>query len=683
MLSNCIRAIWVFLCISLLFCAALPLSYASEDISDAIARDKTQSENAKIYTVGILADDLMTREMFDSAAEYLNFEVDYVQFESFDDLFKATKNQQIDFISNFTYTKARAKDFYISQPTNIEYDHLYTQPEKDFDITKIHRIGIDYGSIFNDWVARRFPNVEIVNYHTAKEGIEMIQSNRVDAVIDSMTRIRSYINANLEGRLLNDLLPIMPVSIATAKAENKAVLDKIEEFIHTAEIQGLISQTMEEFSHQVRVDFLRTLASREGVNLDRPLKIKFENLPHYSEYDKAGNVSGISVDIIQEACDILALECEIVSHNNERWPDMLKELKSGQIDILAPTMVTREREKALYFSQAFYQSVAVVLKRKGFKPDVYRNVTELVVERVGVVGEDYYDFLMAKLLPNKDITKYEDRESLLHALESGEVDYIISDQQMYNELLISTSGLTEITKDEMIGEFNTSNIAYAFPRTELGEHLSYLFSRAINMMDIKSITSQYNLEPDWQTFVNQRKHYMFKVKVLLVVIVVGLSLVVFWLYRQSILDRLSGLYNRRGLYHKYKYGIDAQTSLAYFDLNNFKYINDTYGHEIGDEVLKFFSRRLRKRWPGKVYRIGGDEFVGISHQDGEALMPVLQKLTQLDFQSRTQPDLQLVIQCSVGHSFDRNKKMILDDVLHLADEAMYKHKMAQKSAGQA
>jgi diguanylate cyclase (GGDEF)-like protein len=91
------------------------------------------------------------------------------------------------------------------------------------------------------------------------------------------------------------------------------------------------------------------------------------------------------------------------------------------------------------------------------------------------------------------------------------------------------------------------------------------------------------------------------------------------LAEQAVRDSLTGLYNRRFFDEALAQNIEAarrygrELSLVLFDLNNFKQINDTCGHQAGDEVLKIFSRRLQEtaRKADIVCRIGGDEFAVI------------------------------------------------------------------------
>lgn len=92
-------------------------------------------------------------------------------------------------------------------------------------------------------------------------------------------------------------------------------------------------------------------------------------------------------------------------------------------------------------------------------------------------------------------------------------------------------------------------------------------------------------------------------------------------------DILTGLLNRVGLYEKIKsllldMDIDTQYTIVYIDLDNFKYYNDTFGHEIGDIVLKEFSIILRDicKNLGIAIRYGGDEFIVMFENITEQLL---------------------------------------------------------------
>lgn len=88
------------------------------------------------------------------------------------------------------------------------------------------------------------------------------------------------------------------------------------------------------------------------------------------------------------------------------------------------------------------------------------------------------------------------------------------------------------------------------------------------------------------------------------------------LREQSQVDQLTGLKNRRGFYDYYENDIRSmdesqKASIIVCDIDFFKKVNDTYGHNVGDAVLVFVADNLQKNVgrAGKVFRWGGEEFV--------------------------------------------------------------------------
>ncbi|OPJ55364.1 sensor domain-containing diguanylate cyclase [Alkalithermobacter paradoxus] len=132
-------------------------------------------------------------------------------------------------------------------------------------------------------------------------------------------------------------------------------------------------------------------------------------------------------------------------------------------------------------------------------------------------------------------------------------------------------------------------------------------------------------------------------------------------------DSLTGIMNRRYFYEKFK-DIDEKVvyTLVYIDLNKFKYINDTYGHLEGDEILKKFCFIVSKniRSDDLFARIGGDEFVilfkNMSEKNGKSKIDDIRK------------ELKHIIDFSVGiKEFRYNDKMSLDELLRIVDTQMY------------
>ncbi|MCV2401974.1 diguanylate cyclase [Marinomonas sp. C2222] len=149
------------------------------------------------------------------------------------------------------------------------------------------------------------------------------------------------------------------------------------------------------------------------------------------------------------------------------------------------------------------------------------------------------------------------------------------------------------------------------------------------------------------------------------------------------LDSLTQLYNRRGFQEQVVKYLDnwqenqQEFSLIYIDMDYFKKINDTYGHAIGDSVLKSFANYLQKvvADKGEVARWGGDEFLIITnetnHQDQGS---ILEKLKQDNYSLMLNAGEQtLKIQFSVGYS-DVLENDSFESIIHRADNKMYEAK---------
>ena len=88
-------------------------------------------------------------------------------------------------------------------------------------------------------------------------------------------------------------------------------------------------------------------------------------------------------------------------------------------------------------------------------------------------------------------------------------------------------------------------------------------------------------------------------------------------------DPLTGLPNRRVLFRELEKAMEAKRpfALCYMDLDDFKQVNDTYGHDCGDQLLNGFAERLQSALStaGTLIRLGGDEFIAILYGVSGAL----------------------------------------------------------------
>lgn len=147
-------------------------------------------------------------------------------------------------------------------------------------------------------------------------------------------------------------------------------------------------------------------------------------------------------------------------------------------------------------------------------------------------------------------------------------------------------------------------------------------------------------------------------------------------------DYLTGLFNRRYFYeHLDDYDESLSVAIAIFDLDNFKGVNDTMGHAIGDHVLILMANILQEVFPDAlVIRWGGDEFVVAMFDipDVEVMRERVQKALDLVLERSSAPDEPWKIRGSAGIAFSSTVPNPIDPLMQRADSALYEVKKSGK-----
>ncbi|MBQ9365808.1 MAG: GGDEF domain-containing protein [Schwartzia sp.] len=151
-------------------------------------------------------------------------------------------------------------------------------------------------------------------------------------------------------------------------------------------------------------------------------------------------------------------------------------------------------------------------------------------------------------------------------------------------------------------------------------------------------------------------------------------------------DSLTGLPNRAACFRDLeKLPMSQDYSLAFFDLNSLKKVNDLQGHAVGDTFIKIFADMLRDAFEangGTCYRVGGDEFVGFVPHDGDLSVDgaVLQfEHQRMEYNKRSDRIDKMTASYGIVKN-DPNKPQSFDVLLSKADDLMYVRKMAYKKA---
>ena len=167
-------------------------------------------------------------------------------------------------------------------------------------------------------------------------------------------------------------------------------------------------------------------------------------------------------------------------------------------------------------------------------------------------------------------------------------------------------------------------------------------------------------------------------------------------YNMAFRDDLTGLPSRRSL-NETLHGLGKRYTVAMLDVDHFKKFNDTYGHDVGDQVLKMVARKMMDiKGGGKAYRYGGEEFTILfpGCRSAETIVhleelrktiagyklslrseerPQKQRLGK-ELRGKRQENAQASVTISIGVA-ERNESLTsTEEVMKAADKALYKAK---------
>lgn len=151
------------------------------------------------------------------------------------------------------------------------------------------------------------------------------------------------------------------------------------------------------------------------------------------------------------------------------------------------------------------------------------------------------------------------------------------------------------------------------------------------------------------------------------------------LTHQATLDYSTGLFNRSYCSEKVRDDsiIQKETCLIMFDLNQLKKINDTFGHESGDEIIAHFAEILRQNIPASAFlgRYGGDEFIAILEScDKKMADQILSDIAE-DTEKYNTSDCKAELSFSAGYALSAEyPECTMLTLMKKADEKMYENK---------
>ncbi len=441
-----------------------------------------------------------------------------------------------------------------------------------------------------------------------------------------------------------------------------------------------------------------------------PSWMPFEKLEHTKHI-------GMTADYFKLFKERVGIDINVIPTTS--WQESIELAKKRECDILSLVMKTKEREKYLNFTDA-YLKVPLVIATKLDVPFI-NDLSQLTNEKVGITKGYAFVEILKERYPDLQIIEVNNITEGLEKVNQGELFGYIG----------TLASIGYMFQTQFTGELKIAG--KFFENWELGigvrnddEVLLGILQKVVKSVDAptrqailnKWIAVKYEKIIDYDLILN---------------LMIFLGVVVsFFIYRQYILsnvnrelksavkrrtkelkelnenleskilertkeleklasiDPLSQLYNRR-----YFTQMSAQIfelarrdrsniSIIMLDIDDFKKINDTYGHKIGDEVIVILSRILQKytRKSDVVCRFGGEEFIVLLPETSmEGALVIAQKIREvveskeLSFDEKT---VNFTISVGVAQ-VDIIREKSVEPAIQRADKAMYAAKHTGKN----
>ncbi len=399
---------------------------------------------------------------------------------------------------------------------------------------------------------------------------------------------------------------------------------------------------------------------------------------------KDGSHQGIAADFIALIEKKLAIR--FVRSPVQLWSESIQDIQDRRLDVLSMAMETSARREFARFTHPYISNAMVIVTRDSVS--YVSGIQGLIGKTVAVVeGFASFDTLTEEH-PGIFIKPYPNVEKALSAVTNGDAFAFVGN--------IITVGY--IIQEKSLSHLRVSgDTPYRF---ELGIGVRNDWPELVSILDkaLDSITVRERAEIFSRWVYVDIGHGIYWTIVLWAFGILGsfTLIILYWNYQlnrkvkqrtallehQALHDVLTGLPNRMAMHSQLEQQIHTAErekgslfAVLFIDLDEFKKVNDTLGHAMGDELLLAVADRLRKtlRRSDFISRFGGDEFVVITQivRQKSALetvclhmLEVMQKEYRLSRQTVT-------IHMSIGAACYAENGATAEALLRHADTAMY------------
>lgn len=387
-----------------------------------------------------------------------------------------------------------------------------------------------------------------------------------------------------------------------------------------------------------------------------------KNWKPYYYVNENGKLSGYAVELFDELAKSIDLKYKYIIADNAN--ELIKLFEEGKADIMPNIGITQRRENLFLFTQETDSFFVNIYKKKGMP---YNSFEDLKEKKIGLVKANVCNKLLNKYSIHK--IYFNNYESMINALKKGNIDALcfpkpLIEEKVSDSLIVPLDNAIKeikrgigvskkefnllprlneaITKIKLNGEYKRihdkwfgNNSYIQLSKKEaifiIITFLGFSFTTLIIIFYILN-KKRWLITKDILEEEIDKKTKILKVQNR------RLKNIHRRLKEQSYIDGLTKIYNRKlynekineflSLYKRYDY----KFSFLIFDIDDFKSINDTFGHIVGDKVLieltKIVSGHIRA--DDYFFRVGGEEFIILLHTTTlEEAVEVAEKIREI------------------------------------------------------
>lgn len=631
-------------------------------------------------------------EYMQTISSYTGWDYEYVYGE-WDELYAALCSGEIDVLPDVTKTPEREKqvlfpDFVMGQESYYVYSSkdengktLDISPG-DYSTWKGKTIGIRkdcyHYDVFMDWQKNKNLGLNYVFFLTSDPYESRFNNHEFDLMLE-IDMVANPMWNPVEKIGASDFY------LAVSKGR-KDILDELnfafgEIFAMNPSYNSNLWLT---YFSDVAVS--KTLTPRERRWLDENPVIKVgcfdDYLPFTNKKNEEGKPEGIVVDVFNSVPAAFGLDdIKFEYHFYDDFQTILDDLSAGVLHVAAPVLRCLDwaEERGFSFSVAYASfPMGYVYQEGKYKPGGIVATTKGMASRT-FIEENY---------PCSEIVEYETFEECFDAILDGRVDAAVFNIYKIRGLLNKNKKYKKLTYLVLSNACDRACLV-SKQNTALTSILNK-FYMTNGRSQIDDVTEYYAVKEQSYSRRNFFKEYL----VVLIIAVVSF-IVVFFALVLSLRrikydiehDTLTKLYNRRKLDATINKAMKRAEQkhegfgLLLFDLDDFKVLNDTYGHAVGDLVLKSIATVLKEEvgHDDVAFRWGGEEFMVVCKGSAEEIHELAKHLRKSVEESWLYMNGKVIkFTTTIGVSIYAEGKTYLE-LFKAADDNLYKGKLSGKN----